>query len=172
MYLIKKLGAGMEYGFKKLVCQILDITDRSYSNFKKQNRPIIKLFEKYFTKKDLEEFLETGVIKRQEYFEHVSRLQDTIVDFLVREFKNINQLKTMLCLVTEAGDWRIKNNNLERLDYLSYQDVENYFFTLEEERQQRYIQSLHIVAKYQSVLAFIYYSKEDILDYASTYYIR
>lgn len=56
----------VERGFKQIACEILDISTRSYSNFSKQKRPIIKLLEKYFTKEDIEEFLEAGKIKSQE----------------------------------------------------------------------------------------------------------
>ncbi|WP_130234072.1 hypothetical protein [Malaciobacter pacificus] len=56
----------IEHGFKQVACELLDISTRSYSNFSKQNRPIIKLLEKYFLKDELEEFLKTGKIKSQE----------------------------------------------------------------------------------------------------------
>lgn len=62
----------MEKGFKKIACDILGITQRSYSNYSTQNRPIIKLLEKYFSKDDLKEFLENKRINRLEtlhYFE-------------------------------------------------------------------------------------------------------
>ena len=62
----------MERGFKKVACEILGITQRSYSNYSEQNRPIIKLLEKYFSKEDLEEFLGNKRINRLEtlqYFE-------------------------------------------------------------------------------------------------------
>ena len=55
-----------ERGFKQIACELLDISTRSYSNFSKQKRPIIKLLEKYFTKEDLEEFIEIGKITRIE----------------------------------------------------------------------------------------------------------
>jgi hypothetical protein len=41
-------------------------TIRTISNWKVEKRPIISLLEKYFSKEDLEEFLETGKIQKQE----------------------------------------------------------------------------------------------------------
>lgn len=39
----------------------------TYYNWKKEKRPVISLLEKYFTKEDLEEFLEYGTIERYEF---------------------------------------------------------------------------------------------------------
>lgn len=38
----------------------------SYYNWDKQNRPIILLLEKYFSKNELEEFIQTGKIEKLE----------------------------------------------------------------------------------------------------------
>lgn len=55
----------MEIGFKKIVCNLLGITARSYSNWAKELRPIITFFEKgYLNKNELKEFLDTGKIKK------------------------------------------------------------------------------------------------------------
>ncbi|MFA6138229.1 MAG: hypothetical protein WC667_09095 [Sulfurimonas sp.] len=45
----------------------------TYYKWKKENRPIIALLETYFTKEDLEEFLETGKIGK---FEEINRIED------------------------------------------------------------------------------------------------
>lgn len=41
-------------------------SQNTYYQWKKQNRPIIKFFEKYFSKEELEEFLSTGKINKLE----------------------------------------------------------------------------------------------------------
>ena len=51
---------------KQQIKQILDIADRTYYNWKREQTPVLSLLEKYFTKEDLEEFLETGTIERME----------------------------------------------------------------------------------------------------------
>ena len=75
-------------GFKQQACRILDISTRSYSNFNKQNKPIIKLLEKYFTKEDLQEFIETGKIQKQEL----------VKDLTVDDLNSLNNLKEQLIL--------------------------------------------------------------------------
>lgn len=47
-------------------CRLLDVSRNTYYAHKRENRPIIALLEKYFSKKDLEEFLETGKISKLE----------------------------------------------------------------------------------------------------------
>ena len=47
---------------KENIKKILDISDKTYYNWKNQNRPIIELLHKYFTDSEIEEFLQTGEI--------------------------------------------------------------------------------------------------------------
>jgi len=54
---------------KNSIKKILDIADRTLYNWKKEGKPIVVLLEKYFTKEDLEEFLETGKIRRLENYD-------------------------------------------------------------------------------------------------------
>ncbi|MFX4277176.1 hypothetical protein ACOL3G_04725 [Aliarcobacter butzleri] len=55
----------MEIGFKKIVCNLMGITVRSYSNWANKGRPIISFLEKgYLNKNELQEFLDTGKIKK------------------------------------------------------------------------------------------------------------
>lgn len=85
----------MEFGFKKIVCNLLGITARSYSNWAKELRPIITFFEKgYLNKNELKEFLDTGKIKKldliknytfEELQEKLNNQQNTII--------NLNALK-------------------------------------------------------------------------------
>jgi len=46
--------------------KILDIKERTLYNWRKEEKPIVLLLEKYFTQADLDEFLTTGVIRRLE----------------------------------------------------------------------------------------------------------
>ena len=66
----------IERGFKQIACELLDISTRSYSNFAKQKRPIIKLLEKYFDKDDLEEFIEKERINK---FEKLNFLYEQVI---------------------------------------------------------------------------------------------
>lgn len=46
--------------------KILGNTQKTVSNWKKEKRPIMELLYKYFTKEELEEFLQTGEVKKLE----------------------------------------------------------------------------------------------------------
>lgn len=50
----------------KTYSKLLQNTVRTISNWKNENRPIINLLEKYFLKEELEEFINTGKIAKQE----------------------------------------------------------------------------------------------------------
>jgi len=57
----------MEKGFKKTICDLLGITPRSYSNYKKEGKPIIAFFEKgYLSKEDILQFLDSSKIDKLE----------------------------------------------------------------------------------------------------------
>lgn len=62
---------GKEY--KKLASEILGCTLASYYNWDKQNRPIIRLLEKYFSIEDLNEFLEKEKITKLELIDDFQR---------------------------------------------------------------------------------------------------
>lgn len=52
--------------------RILGVSKNSYFNYRKQDRPIMELLEKYFSKSELEEFLTTREIKKQELVKNLS----------------------------------------------------------------------------------------------------
>lgn len=58
----------------EIICQILGIARRTYFHWQKSDGKAsgIKLFNKYFTKEELEEFIETGSIKKQEMVKNIS----------------------------------------------------------------------------------------------------
>lgn len=51
----------------KDISSLLLFTPQGVNKWKKEQRPIIALLEKYFSKEDLEEFLKTGKIQKLEY---------------------------------------------------------------------------------------------------------
>ncbi|MDD5406978.1 MAG: hypothetical protein PHE73_08590 [Sulfurovaceae bacterium] len=75
--------------------KILDCSVSGFYKWKKQNRLIIKLLEKYFTQKDLEEFIDTGSITKLEALEGLS-IEDVkfILDNkeIIMKFQEIKQL--------------------------------------------------------------------------------
>ena len=65
---------GKEY--KLIASDVLGCTLASYYNWDKQERLIIKLLEKYFTKEDLQEFIEKGSITTLDSFNQNKNIQD------------------------------------------------------------------------------------------------
>ena len=65
---------GKEY--KVLASKILGCNLASYYNWDKQNRPIIKLLEKYYSIEDLKEFLEKGEITK---YNNLLKIQDIVL---------------------------------------------------------------------------------------------
>lgn len=73
--------------YKEVASNILQCTLASYYNWANQKRPIIALLEKYFTKEDLEEFIQTDRISKFEILEEFKMiLQGSKWDYL--EFIN------------------------------------------------------------------------------------
>lgn len=54
----------------KAIAKLIGNTERTIFAWKKENRPIIRLIEKYFTKEDLSEFLSTYQISKMETLTH------------------------------------------------------------------------------------------------------
>ncbi len=80
---------------KNSIKKILDISDKTYYNWK--DRPIIALLEKYFTKSDLEEFLQTNSINRLES-------DNTDIEYMLIEYARYN-LKSKLDLILLKPSW-------------------------------------------------------------------
>lgn len=53
--------------FKQVMAKLFDTAEGTYYKWKKEKRPIISLLEKYFTKEDLEEFLEYSTVEKLEF---------------------------------------------------------------------------------------------------------
>ena len=78
---------------RETIVKILGVSKNSYWNYKNQNRPIIALLEKYFTKEDLQEFLETGNISKcdiqipihKEIINRLERLEQKIKELEKKE---------------------------------------------------------------------------------------
>ena len=66
------------------ITTLLGVSKNSYWNYKKQERPIISFLEKYFSKEEIEEFLETGSMqkleKKNESLERIYLYEKLLVD--------------------------------------------------------------------------------------------
>lgn len=88
-----------------LMSKLFGYSSQTYFNWKKdeKNRPVISLLSKYFTKKDLEEFLESGKIQKMENIQHldsfifyISNIHITIIDKLCNINVSSNQLSLLI----------------------------------------------------------------------------
>lgn len=67
----------------KDISNLLLFTPQGVNKWKKEQRPIIALLEKYFSKEDLIEFLETGKIQKLERLqelEEIERKYNTLIE--------------------------------------------------------------------------------------------
>lgn len=68
--------------YKELMGKLFDYDPSTFYKWKKENRPIIKLLEKYFTKEELEEFLSTGKVNKFDNFQIT--LDSSCIGFLTK----------------------------------------------------------------------------------------
>lgn len=74
---------------RDIFIRLFDFSINTYYLWKKQNRPIINLLEKYFKKEELEEFLETGKIEKFEKSKNSEFLQHIVLhDFFYLQNTN------------------------------------------------------------------------------------
>lgn len=65
---------------RDIYMELFNISINTYYLWKKQGRPIISLLEKYFTKEDLEEFLESGKVRKFDSIDNTIAI--SIISFL------------------------------------------------------------------------------------------
>ena len=71
--------------FKETMAAIFSTAEGTYYKWKREKRPIIALLEKYFTKQDLEEFLQTGKISKFEVIQE----QEHTYRYAKRQYFNV-----------------------------------------------------------------------------------
>lgn len=113
--------------FKNIIEELFGFTAPTYYRWKKENRPIVKMFEKYFKEEELAEFLETGKISK---FEFQNELNSNLLSFSIEIQKKLqNRLKNfddnsaswddfdtyISTFVAQAKDVNIKQLQLELL---------------------------------------------------------
>lgn len=105
---------------KENIKKILDISDKTYYNWKNQNRPIIELLHKYFQDNEITEFLETGRISRlednkdQELLNNeASKIYNHFISVLYLKDKSL--LRLFLVVINNANETSA-NLNLNFID--------------------------------------------------------
>ncbi len=118
----------------KIVMELFQFSRQSWNNWKKENRPIVLLIEKYFTNQDLQEFLDTGKISK---FENVERLPEilkiltkyTTKDlrvFLAKSYSDNDVLSGAYARLVKYSEYakEDKFDVLKDIDYLLYDVID------------------------------------------------
>ena len=116
----------MEKGFKKVACDILGITQRSYSNYATQDRAIIKILEKYFKKEELEEFLKNKKIKKMELIRGLSieELEDKLST--LDHYDKDQRVKEIILLLNKNTTLELTNILNSCLEQFNLNHIANY----------------------------------------------
>lgn len=70
----------------ELVTKLFGFNQSTFYRWKKEERPVVVLIEKYFTQKDLEEFVTTGTIKEFDNFKEIRAGEDFKLFLEFQEF--------------------------------------------------------------------------------------
>ncbi|WP_323585420.1 hypothetical protein [Aliarcobacter butzleri] len=87
-----------------ILSQLLGNSLKTISNWKREKRLIITLLEKYHTKDELQEFLETGKIQKQELVKDLSvkdlnslsKLKKQLIDEIKRTEEKLEEFKALI----------------------------------------------------------------------------
>ncbi len=158
----------MKFGkdYKEVASRILGCTLASYYNWDKQDRPIISLLEKYFSKENLQEFLDTGKISK---FDNAERLLE-ILKFLSKY--TTKELRVSLAKSFEKND--VLSGTYARLiKYSQYskedkfdilKDIDYLLFDVYDEKQKQEVDTpfQDILKGFNSSIGFDF-NEDDIL---------
>ena len=140
---------------KENIKKILDISDKTYYNWKNQNRPIIELLHKYFTDSEIEEFLQTGEIinfeatnyiknnfmkiNKNKYIQNFKSIdsslrsihQEHIKDFYFYFLSNLKNKKNFF----SSTDYEYESNFIEKYDF--QKAISDYIFKNQEKEFEK-----------------------------------
>lgn len=95
----------------------MSISRSAYFKYKKEERPVVSLLEKYFSQDELEEFLETGRIKK---YDMLNALSET-------ELKDKSDSKDSLLLLEDYANYSLEEKLKELFHIFGIPDVTKYF---------------------------------------------
>lgn len=151
----------MEAGLKKVLCQLFNITPRSYSNWSKENRPIIEFFESNYLKKtDIEEFLQTKKISKLELIKNFE-LDELTRIIKEHEIKRINELNSSVKDLQENSIAQALHNSSNTAMLKKYFENQHELY----ENTKDVLSSVNkIVVENQSAISEIKNIQQNIID--------
>lgn len=105
-----------------VLSQLFEYSKPTYFRWKKEQRPIISLIDKYFTKEDLEEFLQSGKIKRFEDFNKYS----SIIQSLSNTINNFDYYQKNILYAMCEQFLQDNNNNISSYNFKRYFTVNGF----------------------------------------------
>lgn len=117
----------------KTLSKLIGNTERTIFTWKKEGRPIIELFEKYFTKDDLEEFLRYGRIQK---FKSLSDYKAVVED-------KINQYQAFFFNEPNNGSLYNFDNSFISLYFKFLVSIKSNSYLSEENLKDKFLQDFH-----------------------------
>jgi len=110
----------------KTISILIGNSERTIFKWKKENRPILSLLEKYFTKDDLAEFLETEKIEK---FDNILKIQNIVINNNINKYIDTFIQKTQSNTIKFSGNFFI-DFYFSFLSYFNKFDMEKSFSCL------------------------------------------
>ncbi|QDF29915.1 hypothetical protein [Halarcobacter anaerophilus] len=140
--------------FKETMAKLFSTSEGTYYKWKKEDRPIIKLLDKYLAKEDLEEFFETGEILKFELLYDLDMMHAEICKKIRKQIgkyvKNFSSTDVDMCfnsidaLLTKRGK---EVTQLEMIKLLVDKNDDNFLNIKDEIIRCAYISSLSILSE-------------------------
>ena len=108
---------------RKQIIQMLGNTEKSYYRWRDEGRPIISFLEKYFTAKELQEFIETGEIKKLEE-NNISNTKLNVNEKFLEDnaiYTTKDKIKVYTKKIRDGGGYKLKDILLKALDGIDSQ---------------------------------------------------
>ncbi len=107
------------------IFNFLDISKKTWYNWKKEERAIVKFIEKYLTSDDIDEFIKTGKINKFELLPNIDnmlieiekKMEDKINQFSP-DFSSVDFMMKMGMLINKMKDKEIEITQKSVLNYL------------------------------------------------------
>jgi hypothetical protein len=143
--------------------ELFNISINTYYLWKKQERPIISLLEKYFEKEDLEEFLKTGQIQKMQRLDSIDYIRD-----LVNRTDNSINIDRMFMIIDEFNKYKSQNEIhsttdsifSDFYDFITHSNLSNYVDYLQLDDSTRFnIENfkLHLLFQVQKLTNIEFY---------------
>lgn len=147
--------------FKETMANLFSASEGAYYKWKRENRPIIQLIDKYLSKEDIEEFLETGKIEKLEQINNFKSLEAESIRLYVDFTQNLSneeqELFLLICYQTQKD----------------FKDINQYYIDLILDANLKKDVKVSILKKLQNIsnhTLFFYGIKQLIQNHFKQYY--